>query len=281
MKYDIREKAVIISGASGGIGRELVRMLVNDFSCRIIGIGRNEEKMQKLCESLADKKELFSYRLFDVSDKSSWQNFAQELKDAGTIPDILINNAGILPKFRSGERMADAGALSDEMIRITQTNYFSAVYAIDALLPLMKRSASPHVVNVASSAALASLPGTSLYSASKSALRAFSDAVSLEHGICVSTICPGFTKTDIFREQKAERSKVVDFFSASAEKTARKMLRAIIRRRRFSVIGADAHLMSAIHRIFGYSGLRFLAWIIDISGIGLFRETFYENTDKK
>ena len=56
-------KTVVLTGASSGIGKEITKILINEFDCLVLGIARNEEKMLKLLEELGNKKEKFSYKL--------------------------------------------------------------------------------------------------------------------------------------------------------------------------------------------------------------------------
>ena len=95
----LNQKTVVLSGASSGIGRELVKELVNDYDCTIYGIGRNQKDMESLSLELKENKNrLFSF-LFDVSKQENWHMFLQQLQARNVIPDILINNAGMLPPF--------------------------------------------------------------------------------------------------------------------------------------------------------------------------------------
>lgn len=61
MKYDLNKRTVVLTGASGGFGREITKLMILRHGCRVIGIGRNEDKMAALKEELKDRKELFSY----------------------------------------------------------------------------------------------------------------------------------------------------------------------------------------------------------------------------
>lgn len=71
---------VIITGASGGIGKGIAMSLIKDYNCRVIGIARNEEKMKKVKEELGYMADRFSYYLFDVSKEENWIEFAQKLE---------------------------------------------------------------------------------------------------------------------------------------------------------------------------------------------------------
>lgn len=171
---------VVLSGASGGLGRAMTARLINEYGCRVIGIGRNEEKLRAMQEMYSGS---FSYYILDVSQKEEWARFARELSESEEKPNILINNAGILPNFESFECCGSAAAE-----KVMGINFFSCVYSIEALLPILKSSGKkPAVINVSSSAALCPLAGTSCYSASKGALKNFTQAVAQEtegKGVC-------------------------------------------------------------------------------------------------
>ena len=90
-------------------------------------------------------------------------------------------------------------------------------------LPMLLESPTPGVINIDSSAALMTLAGTSMYSASKAALKGFTEALRVEFQgkMYVSLVCPGFTKTDIFRDQGTESNskgqKVMDMISTDCD----------------------------------------------------------------
>src|SRR5699024_365412 len=126
------------------------------------------------------------------------------LAESGRRPDVLNNNAASLPK------LGRFGHYSVEAIEKAMTiNFYSAVYSMHALLPLLLESSSPAIINIDSSAALMSLAGTSVYSASKAALKALTESMREEmRGRCyIGIVCPGFTKTDIFRNQGSSDEK--------------------------------------------------------------------------
>ena len=159
-------KTVILSGASSGIGKGIAERLIKDHGCKVIGIARNEERLLRFKEELGNKGGNFTYYTFDVSQEEKWQELADTLIRDNIQPDILINNAGILPKFDKFVNYT-----IDEIKKAMEINFFSCVYSMQALMPLILKSDSAAIVNVASSAALCSLAGTSVYSASKAALK--------------------------------------------------------------------------------------------------------------
>lgn len=267
-------KTVIITGASSGMGKGLAEKFIRDHNCKVIGIARTESKLQAFKEELGDKGIYFSYYPFDVSVKENWESFAEQLKKENIQPDILINNAGILPKFNRFSKIT-----LDDVNHTMQINFFSALYSINALLPLILQSKTPGIVNIASSAALCSLAGTSIYSASKSALKSFTDALREEHrkNCYVGLVCPGFTKTDIFRNQgKSSDStqKALNFVSTDCDKMVNMIEKGIWKKRGDMIFGLDAHAMSIGNKLLGTACSNLASKVLEISDLSIFREVF-------
>ena len=246
-------KTVIISGASSGIGKGLVKKLISEHGCTVIGIARNEKRMKALVSELGDKARYFSYYLFDVSDKESWRSFANDLTEKGIQPDILINNAGILPKFNKFGHYS-----LEDIDRAMQVNFYSNVYSMNVMIPILLKSKSAGIVNVSSSAALCSLAGTSIYSASKAAVKSMTESIREEYRgrIYVGLVCPGFTKTDIFHNQnRGDESglsdKMLDMVSTSCERMVNDIVNGIWKKKANMVFGIDARMMNDSTRFFG------------------------------
>ena len=84
---------------------------------------------------------------------------------------------------------------------------------------------------------------------------------------------PGFVKTNIMKNQSAtEKDKgLINFFSADATKTSKRILRRVVRRKRRIIVGKDAHFMSFMFRAFPRLAPRFFSWVIKKSGLELFK----------
>ncbi|MEG0546937.1 MAG: SDR family NAD(P)-dependent oxidoreductase [Oscillospiraceae bacterium] len=270
----LNNKTVIITGASSGIGREITLSLIRDYNCNVVGVARSELKMAALIEELGDLSDKFSYRLFDVAQNKNWESFAKYLEESSINPDILINDAGILPRFARFEKYT-----IEEAENAMKINFFSCVYAVHSMLPIIMRSKSPAIINVDSSAALMSLAGTSMYSASKAALKAFTEALREEcRGKCyVAIICPGFTKTSIFRNQNKEGAdKAFEMIATPCDKMVKKIMRGIKSKRRLMVFGKDAILMNYFGRLMPVKGSKLFSKAMEISKLPLFDDIFKE-----
>lgn len=271
--YD--NKTVILTGASSGIGKVLAERLIKEHRCKVIGIARNEERLLKLKSSLGVRSDRFTYYTFDVSVKENWEAFAETVKEENLRPDILINNAGILPKF---DRFLNYTV--EELDKAMHINFYSCLYSMTSLMPLILESDSAAVVNIASSAALCSLAGTSVYSASKAALKSLTDAVREEYrNKCyIGLVCPGFTKTNIFSNQGAaiesNAQKVMDFISTDCDRMCNLILRGMKNKRSDMVFGVDAHLMSVGNKLLGTACSHASSIVMKASGIELFAKVF-------
>ncbi|MBE6828331.1 MAG: SDR family oxidoreductase [Ruminococcaceae bacterium] len=273
-KIWLNNKTVVITGASGGMGKGIAEKLIKEHGCTVIGIARSEEKMKKVVEELGPDADKFSYQLFDVSVEKNWTDFVDYLKENGIKPDILINNAGILPKFDRFQNYT-----VDYIEKAMNINFYSAVYSIHALLPILLESPTPAIINVCSSAALMTLAGTSVYSASKSALKSLTEALREElRGKCyVGIICPGFTKTDIFRNQESsddKAQKALNMVSTSCDRMVKMIMRDVRHKRSLGVHGFDAGFMNYFGRITPVQGGRLFSNVMKISHLPLFDPVF-------
>ncbi len=265
-------KTAVISGASSGLGYEISKLLCTKYGCRVIGLARRKEKLRAVRDELGENFVPFVCDVTKEGDRAGLMDFLAENRIE---PDILINNAGVLPEFACfpPER-------AEELRRVMELNFHSHVEMCSLFLPLLLRSEHGAIVNVASSAALATLPGTAAYSASKSALLAFTESLSLEYGnsLFVAAVCPGMTATELFDTH--DGSSFIGKFAPTAEKTAKKIIRRLKRGRKMIVTGADAHLMRDLHRIFGRGALKLFAAFIKGVKFPMFKNTFYEERNK-
>ncbi|MFQ9514996.1 MAG: SDR family NAD(P)-dependent oxidoreductase [Eubacterium sp.] len=261
-------KTVLITGASSGIGRALTVKLIKEYNCKVIGIGQSEHKMMSIKDELSYQADLFQYKVFDVSNVENWEQLAWQLKEGKTIVDILINNAGILLPFDKSTNYRE-----EQVQQCMNVNFHACRYAVNAMLPILRRSTMPAVINISSSDALAPIIGTSIYSASKAALKAYTECLIGELGreMYIGYVCPGFVKTDIFRNQYfISDSRFIRMISSSADKMASKIIKKMIKQKARMIIGKDAKFMNFTAKFFPVMGLKFYELIIKHSNIRMF-----------
>lgn len=269
---DFKGKLFVVSGASSGLGRILTEKLVSD-GCKVIGIGRNEAKFVDFKATLGDKSDMLETEIFDVSDEIGWKNLAAKLVARGDALNGLINCAGVFPPFGKAVDFTVSDIES-----VMKTNFLSAVYAVKNLLPLLEKSGFPTIVNVSSAAALASIVGTSGYSASKSALKAYTEilAEELRGKAYVGLVMPGFARTDIMRSQNTsfDEDKLVKKMSMPADRMAGKIFRGIRKKKRRMILGSDAKILNFFYRLMPKTTTRLVAVVLKKSKMKLFDDVF-------
>ena len=235
---------VVITGCSTGIGRELTVQLVKKFGCNVMGVARNQQKLDSLKEELGDR---FDYRRFDISDESAWYAFSREMADIGYDVDVLVNNAGMIQEF------AQYADLDMETVRkIVDTNFNSVIFGVAAFLPYIKKSKFGYIVNISSASAILPVCGETVYSATKGAVKAFSESLAQDlsgFGIGVSCVMPGPVKTDLYKQRgegdgKAKKDyELVEKIGITAETAAKRIIKAMRKRKTRVVIDMVARLM--------------------------------------
>ncbi len=269
----LQNATVIISGASGGLGFAITKRLIDKYNCKVIGIARNEEKLLKNREALGDKKDNFTYRLFDVTVKQNWIDFANWLQENGIIPNLLINNAGFMLPFQTFDKTSD-----DDIDEIIKTNLTSYVYSTKILLPLIKQSQKPAIVNICSAAGLCPVVGESMYCLTKYGLRGFTETLQLDYKkqVYIGGVFPGFIRTDLLKRMdiSEKNNGIIDKLMMPVEKASKKIVKGIARRKKRIVTGLDGKSMHLLYRMFPKKGPALIRWVLKITRLEMFTNIF-------
>ena len=204
-------KIVFITGASSGFGKACAEK----FACHgydVIINGRREERLLELKEHLEKKyNTAILVSAFDVRDRQQVFEAAENIPEDWQCIDILINNAGLA----LGRDYIDEGDVDDWETMI-DTNVKGLLYTTKALLPLIKKSSAPHIINLGSVAKEVYEKGN-VYCASKAAVDVLSQSMRvdlLRHGIKVTAIHPGAAETEFsivrFKGDDATAKKIYD-----------------------------------------------------------------------
>lgn len=262
-KLDFRGKTVVISGASSGIGKEIASYLIKNYGTRVIGLARGKERLH---ETKVELGESFIPYSLDVTLEDNWTELFSYLVNNRMKVDALICCAGALPQFKAFDKTE-----MEELENIVKLNFLSCAYAYRALEPILTDGAA--VVNVSSASALCPFGGVSTYTATKSALDAFTAALSCERkDIRFSSVLPGFVRTDIMKNQEISEkdANLIRSFSAEPDNVARKIVKRVIKRKRRIVVGKDARLLDFVYRIFPKAAPHLITWILKKSKLELF-----------
>lgn len=196
----VRDRVVVVTGASSGIGRATALKL-GEAGARVILVARSEEKLLETKQAIeASGGTAFVYPC-DLTDLAACDGMiSRVLQEHGTV-DILINNAG-----RSIRRaIAASYDRFHDFQRTMQLNYFGSLRLILGFLPSMVRQHRGHIINISTLGVLASPPRFSAYVASKAALDAFSRCAASEfadNGISFTTIHMPLVRTPMIAPTK-------------------------------------------------------------------------------
>lgn len=190
----LKGKVALITGASKGIGRAAAMRLAQD-GARIAGCATGTDLLAELKERIESTGAACMVRQCDVADWHSCEQLVRSVREHYGRIDILVNNAGI---GFSGKVVDLEPEDAEQMVRI---NILGVYHMARAVLPGMIEQSSGDIVNIGSVAGLKYSPGFALYSATKFAVRAFSEGLRNEaqpHNVRVITVHPGMTNTNFF-----------------------------------------------------------------------------------
>ena len=184
----------IVTGASSGIGEATARRLARD-GMHVTLAARRQNELERVAREIEAGGGQALVAPTDVRDRAAIHRMVRATLDRWGRVDVLINNAGLGYSARVVD--LDPDQLRDQV----SANLVAVIECAQAVLPTMMQQESGHIINVASIAGLIGLPGSSVYSATKSAVISFSDALRREvcdakRGIQVTALCPGFVATN-------------------------------------------------------------------------------------
>lgn len=191
---DIKDKVIIITGASSGIG-EATALKLSKEGAKVVLSARRKDKLKELKKTIEKRDGEALVVIADVTKKSDMEKLvARTLEEYGNV-DAIINNAGLMPlSFVKNLK-------TDEWEKMVDVNIKGVLNGVAAVLPTLIKNKQGHIINISSTAAYRYFPGGAVYCATKAAVKMFSDSLRQElapaYGICVSSIEPGAVATHL------------------------------------------------------------------------------------
>jgi len=213
-----RNKTVVITGASSGIGRRLALAYARE-GARVGITARRVELLETLSQEIRQAGGTVAAVPADVTNREGLISAIQQLANELGPVDLLIANAGV--GYTTGADPMNVPGVEQTM----KVNFLGVVYAFEAVLPEMLKRKSGQLVAISSMAAYKGLPGAAAYCASKSAVSAYLESLRIElygSGVYITTVCPGFIETPM----TARNPRPMPFLM-SPEEAAHTIMRAI------------------------------------------------------
>ena len=183
-------KIALITGATAGFGTAICRTLIQ-AGYFVIGTGRRTERLTSLKAELGEK---FLPLAFDISDRLATEEAIKSLSTQWENIDLLVNNAGLalgLAPYQDYEEL--------DMLTMLDTNVKGLMVVTRCFLPSIVTANQGHIINMGSTAGIYAYAGAAVYSATKAAVKTFSDGLRIDTiatDIKVTTIQPGIVETD-------------------------------------------------------------------------------------
>jgi NAD(P)-dependent dehydrogenase (short-subunit alcohol dehydrogenase family) len=266
----LNRRTAVITGAANGIGRAIAVSLARR-GCHLALADIDEAGMARTAEMVQRDGRRVSRHLLDVADRSAVAQFPDVVAAEQDGVDVLVNNAGVAVGG-TFEQVSD-----EDFEWLFEINFWGVVRMTRAFLPRLRASDDARVVNLSSIYGVVAPPEQTAYSASKFAVRGFSEALRHELeglGIGVSVVHPGGVATSIAEkarvpagvseEEIARRhAKYRKLLRLPPEIAGETIVRGIERRQSRILVGSDAKIISLIARLWPVSYWKLLVRGVD------------------
>lgn len=184
-------KVILITGASSGIGEATARHLASQGHKVVLG-ARRTDRLEKLASEIQAAGGSAQYQALDVTSLEHMQSFVTFAEEKFGPPDVIINNAGVMPLSPLHELKVD------EWNRMIDVNIRGVLHGIAAVLPGMQARKSGHIINLSSIGGHQVWPTCAVYCGTKFAVRAISEGLRLENKeVRVTIISPGVVESEL------------------------------------------------------------------------------------
>ena len=256
-RYNFRDKTVLITGGSRGLGLVLARELAGE-KAKIAICARNGEELERARMDLQERGAEVLAIVCDVRDEAAVKQMIEAVKNRFGQIDVLINNAGVIQvgplEVQTKEDFEDA----------LNVHFWGPFFTMQNVIPEMRERGEGRIVNVSSIGGKMAVPHLAPYCASKFALVGLSNAMNAElakDGISVTTVCPGLMRTGshvnaVFKgknEQEYAWFSIADALpvsSISAESAAKEIIEACRQGKSEAIISVQAQLAAKMNAIF-------------------------------
>ncbi|RMF67389.1 MAG: SDR family NAD(P)-dependent oxidoreductase [Calditrichaeota bacterium] len=194
---DFKDKVVIVTGASGGIGRVLAQQFAEHGARVVVHFHQNEARAEETLASLQGESHLLLQA--DLRQPEAADQLTTAVVQKYGRVDVLVNNAGIYERHEVG---IDSSAWQSVWQRTVETNLMAPAYLTHRVAQEMIRQRAGKIVNISSRGAFRGEPSAPAYAAAKAGLNAMSQSLAqalASFGVFVYVVAPGFVETDMVR----------------------------------------------------------------------------------
>jgi|TARA_B100000315_G_scaffold258095_1_gene309066 short-subunit dehydrogenase len=240
MENKLKDKVVLVTGASKGIGKAIVEAL-SIYDLKLGLLARSEDALEKVAEYTRNAGSEVKTLRVDLNNQVEIEGAVEKLRQEYGAPDILINNAGF------GARDYWTNVSLEEELKMTKVNYEAPVILIRCILPDMMKLGRGHIININTLGGVYAAPYQGAYCASKAALFAYSSSLAYElenTNVDITSLIVGPTDTGFLNRPNYEGYKK-DNVMTSPEKVADKVISIINHPQEISMVESPLKLLVA------------------------------------
>lgn len=248
---NVTDKVFLVTGATGGIGGEIVKSLISR-GAKVAAVDLKQESLDSFRQSLGSDADKISTHAVDITSLESVSKLPDDVISKQGSIDGIVNCAGIIQPF---VKVNDIDYRAVE--KVMNVNFFGTLYMTKAFLPHLLKRPEGYIANVSSMGGFLPVPGQSVYGASKAAVKLLTEglyAELLDTNVHVSIIFPGATKTDISKHSGVEApggasEKTSSYKMLSAHECAEIIVKGIESNKPQIFTGSDSKTMNKLYRL--------------------------------
>jgi short-subunit dehydrogenase len=243
----VYKKVIVVTGAGGGIGRELVGQLL-EKGAKVAAIIHKSglEEIKSLATVYGDN---ISTHIANIAIRADVEKLPEEIIAVHGCIDGIINNAGIIQPFYSVNDLE-----YEQIQRVIDVNFYGTLYMCKSFLPHLLGRPEAHITNVSSMGGFLPVPLQSIYCASKAAVKMFTEGLHLElrnTNVGVTVVFPGGVDTNLVRNAGIELEGVDNhsYKLLSPNEAAAIIIKGIENKKYQVLAGNDAKIMDFLYRL--------------------------------
>ena len=246
----VNGKTIVVTGAAGGVGRQLVFQLL-EKGATVAAVDISQERLDETAK-IANSKQLTTH-VCDLSKREAVEALFQEVVKQHKTVDGIINNAGIIQPF------VKVNDLTYKQIDLVMNvNFFGTLYMCKTFLPHLLERPEAHILNVDSMGGFFPVPGQSIYGASKAAMKLLTEGLAAElipTNVHVTIAFPGAIETDIAKNSNVdmggaeEQKDQPSMKMLSATKAAEILIKSMEKNKFQVFVGKDSKMMNIIYKM--------------------------------
>ncbi|CAH1195639.1 Putative oxidoreductase SadH [Paenibacillus auburnensis] len=248
----VADKVIVVTGAGGGIGRELVLNLLSK-GARVAAVDISEEALEETRKQSGDAGGRLSAHIVNLTDCEAVESLPEQVINHHGTVDGIINNAGIIHSFVPVNELG-----YDKIKQVMDINFYGTLFMVKAFLPHLLTRPTAHITNISSMGGFLPVPGQTIYGASKAAVKLLTEGLHSElknTRVKVTVVFPGGVSTNIMKNSGLDQTKNKELNQKQVAQllTPKKAAEIIvngIEQNRFRVLaGKDSRLMDKLYRL--------------------------------